>query len=152
MAVFVERGVHGTGFMPTTPTSQVFLDVAMDTWFAKWTTALWEEGFTSGCSSEPALYCPHRIHTRAEATVFFERILHGASFSPDLPTQQLYSDVAIGPEAPWYSRWVYAAHADDLLEPCEDPTNRGDDRYRPQQAITRAEAACMLAIARGLQP
>ncbi len=152
MAVFVERGDHGGGYLPPEPISPPFQDVALGTWSAKWVDALRKDGYTAGCSADPPLYCPDRMHTRAEATVFFERMLHGPDFYPNEPSSQEFSDVPIGPQAPWYGPWVYAANADGLLEPCEDEANRGDSLFRPLEAITRAEAACMLAHARGLQP
>jgi hypothetical protein len=45
---------------------------------------------------------------------------------------------------------VYAAYADGLVQACEDDANRGDARYRPLDELSRAEAACMMAFAKGL--
>jgi len=47
---------------------------------------------------------------------------------------------------------VAAAYAAGLTQDCEDPPNRGADRFRPQDPITRAEAACMMVRAKGLSP
>jgi hypothetical protein len=58
-----------------------------------------------------------------------------------------YTDVALGT---WYAKWVAAAKEGGLTEPCEAPAERGDDRFRPEETLTRAEAACMMVKAKGL--
>jgi len=146
-AVFVERGVHGGGFLPPEPGSSVFSDVALGTWYAKWVHQLWLDGFTSGCATGPLRFCPHVPHSRAEATVFFLRMLRGKDYVPPEPSSLPYSDVARGA---WYFKWVAAAYDAGLTQDCEDPSQRGDDRFRPEEPITRAEAACMMARAKGL--
>jgi len=149
-AVFVVRGVHGGGFLPQEPTSEVFVDVALGAWYAKWADALWRDGYTAGCGLEPLAFCPLHVHTRAEATVFFLRMLRGKDYLPGAPTEQSYSDVPVGAGAPWYAKWVYAARGEGLTLPCEDEAQRGDTLFRPMDPLTRAEGACMMAIAKGL--
>jgi len=39
----------------------------------------------------------------------------------------------------------------DLADGCEDELNQADDLFRPGDVITRAEAACMMARAVGLE-
>ena len=146
-AVFVERGVHGGGFLPPEPGSSVFSDVALGTWHAKWVHQLWLDGFTAGCATGPLRFCAEAPHTRAEATVFFLRMLRGKDYVPPEPGSLPYTDVARGT---WYIKWVAAAYDAGLVQDCEDPANRGDDRFRPEEPITRAEAACMMAKAKGL--
>jgi ferredoxin-like protein FixX len=63
-AVFIIRGVQGAGHMPAGPTLQVFDDVLLSSWAAKWATALWDQEFTAGCGTEPLIYCPDKGHTR----------------------------------------------------------------------------------------
>jgi hypothetical protein len=144
-AVFVERGVHGGGYLPDQPDHAVFADVPLDEWFAKWSQQLWEDGYTAGCGTDPLIYCPLTAHTRAEATVFFLRMLKGKDFLPPEPTQTIYDDVPLGI---WYSKWIAAAHQEGLLQDCEDPENRLDNLFRPEQELTRAEAACMMVHAK----
>jgi len=145
--VFVERGLHGGGFLPPEPSGSTFSDVPIGEWFAKWTEALWGDGYTAGCGTQPLVFCPLRVHTRAEAVVFFERMLRGKDFVPAQPASLFYSDVALGA---WYAKWVAAADADGLTRECEDPSNRADARFRPEERLTRAEAACMMAKAKRL--
>lgn len=148
-AVFVERGIWGADYIPPQPTQAVFGDVPLTEWFAKWATGLWNDGYTAGCGTNPLIFCPLQQHTRAEAAVFFERVIHGKDFSPPDPKTQIYDDVPVGASAPWYSRWVSAAFADELLQVCEDVHNRGDTLFRPLEGLTRAEAACMMNKAKG---
>lgn len=144
MSVFVERGVNGGGYMPPQPGSQIFDDVPLAEWFAKWVNKLFEDGLTAGCQVVPKLFCPGRQHTRAESTVFFERMLHGVDFFPPPPSVKVYDDVPVGAGAPWYSKWVAAAFQDGIIQECEDEANRGDAFFRPDDGLTRAEAACMM--------
>ena len=52
-AVFVERGIHGAGYTAPTPSAQIFDDVPLNEWFAKWAVGLWEDGYTAGCGTNP---------------------------------------------------------------------------------------------------
>lgn len=151
-AVFVERGLNGGGFTPPSPAQQRFADVPLSEWYAKWAESLWTNGMTAGCQVNPLRYCPQIDNVRAEATVFFLRMLLGASYVPPDPTTQVYEDVPIGPNAPWFSRWVNAAYEAGLTQGCEAPPDQGDGLFRPSEALTRAEAACMMARAKGLLP
>jgi hypothetical protein len=73
-AVFVERGIWGAGYLPPQPTQQIFADVLLTEWYAKWAEGLWSGGFTSGCGTAPLVYCPLMQHSIAEGTVFYLRI------------------------------------------------------------------------------
>jgi hypothetical protein len=146
-AVLIERGVHGAGYLPPDPAEQIFADVPLWEWFAKWATGLWEDGYTAGCGLDPLIYCPLQEHSRAEATVFFLRMLHGKDYEPTEVADLPYIDVA---EGSWYRRWVGAAYGEGLIQECEDLGDRGDDLFRPQEGLRRAEAACMMIRAKGL--
>ena len=150
-AVFVVRGHHTASFLPPepNPSDLHFADVARGTWYAKWVEQLWQDGFSAGCASDPLRFCPDVPHTRAEATVFFVRMLKGKDYLPGEPASLPYADVAPGT---WYRKWVAAAYDAGLTRDCEDPPNRGDDRFRPEESITRAEAACMMVKAKDLPP
>jgi hypothetical protein len=149
MSVFVDRGLHGGGYLPPEPDTSFFEDVPLLEWFAKWVHVLFEEGLTAGCGVDPPLFCPLRIHTRGEATVFFERIRQGVDFDPPQPEQSVYQDV---PLDKWYARWIVAAYEDGLVQACEDDANRGDETFRPEESLTRAEAACLMYMAKQLSP
>ncbi|MEE9508677.1 MAG: alginate lyase family protein [Anaerolineales bacterium] len=142
-AVFVERGIHGAGFLPSDPTELVFADVPLKEWFSKWATGLWQDGYTAGCGADPLVYCPLQEHTIAEGSVFYIRMLHGQNFNPPDPVG-IFVDVLIDK---WYARWIEAAFAADILLPCEvEP----ELRACPEDPLTRAMGAYMMVKAKGL--
>jgi hypothetical protein len=152
-SVLVVRGTEGADYYPPDPDEQVFADVFLNIWHARWITKLAEGGYTDGCGvnggGDP-IFCPYRSHTRAEATVFFLRMLFGSDFIPLLENTDrvfVYDDVPVDEEGLWYPKWVYAAYDAGLVDGCEDENNQGDLLFRPEDEITRAEAACMMARA-----
>lgn len=76
MAVFLLRGIHGTGYQPPAPTG-MFTDVpvtgnpATTHPFAAWIEQLAREGITSGCGA--GFYCPETTVTRGQMAVFLVR-------------------------------------------------------------------------------
>jgi hypothetical protein len=142
-AVFVVRGVHGAEFAPPQPADQLFADVPLEAWYSDWVTQLWEDGYTAGCSAEPLQYCAERIHTRAEGAVFFLRMMYGADYEPP-PAKGYFSDVGLDI---WYARWVDAAWEAGIAEPC---ATEPELRYCPDDPLSRAVAAYMMARAKGL--
>jgi hypothetical protein len=143
-AVFVERGIHNAAFDPPAPSSQVFADVALDSWAASWVNGLWADHYTVGCGTDPLLYCPWQGHTRAEGCVFYLRMLNGPGYAPLPPTQQLFADV---PLDAWYAGWIHAAYGAGLLPACQTSP---DVRLCPEGPLTRALAAYMMVQAKGL--
>jgi hypothetical protein len=142
-AVFVERGLWGGEYLPPDPIDPIFADVPLAEWYAKWATALWEDGYTAGCGMDPLIFCPLRQHTIAEGCVFFLRMMHGADYEPPAP-QGLFQDVALGT---WYAKWVEQAYNDGILLPCEtEPTLRAC----PLDPLDRATGAYMMVQAKGL--
>jgi hypothetical protein len=142
-AVFVERGVHGAGYLPAQPTEQVFDDVSLGEWFAKWSTALWEDGYTAGCGTNPLIYCPLQGHTRTEGCVFFLRMLYGADYVPPDP-EGIFNDV---PLEGWGAKWIEAAYNAGLIPACETTPEL---RFCPEEALDRAMAAYMMVQAKAL--
>ena len=141
-AVFVQRGIHGAGVIPTDPTTQIFADLALDSWAAKWATRLYTDGFTAGCGETPLVYCPWQGHTRTEGTVFYLRMLNGADYMPPEPVG-VFADVALDF---WGADWIEAAYAAGLIPACsENPL-----RFCPDEPLTRAMAAYMMVQAVGL--
>jgi hypothetical protein len=139
-SVFVERGIHTASYEPPAPTSQVFADMPLDSWAAKWVNGLWGDQYTAGCGTSPLMYCPWQGHTRAEGAVFYLRMLRGANYEPP-SSQGLFADV---PSDAWYGRWVEEAYRANLIEPC----GTGPLRYCPMDPLTRAVAAYMMARAK----
>jgi hypothetical protein len=142
-AVFVERGVHGAGYLPPSPTETVFADVPVSEWFSKWATGLWNDGYTAGCGTDPLIYCPLQEHTRTEGTVFFLRMLMGANYVPP-DAAGIFSDV---PTTFWGAKWIEAAFNAGLIPACE---TEPELRFCPEDPLDRAMAAFMMVRAKGL--
>jgi hypothetical protein len=143
-AVFVERGIHGADYLPDQPTENIFADIPIGEWYAKWTIALWEDGYTAGCGTDPLVYCPLQGHTRAEGSVFFLRMMNGADYVPPEPAG-LFADVPI--EA-WYADWAEAAYDAGIIPACE---TEPDLLFCPDDPLDRATAAYMMVQAKGLK-
>jgi hypothetical protein len=86
MGVFIERGHHGSDFTPTEPTIPDFTDTPKGEWSTKWAQALYDDGYTAGCGTNPLTFCPNDAHLRDESTVYFERMLNGIDYLPSDPT------------------------------------------------------------------
>lgn len=142
-AVFVERGIHGASHTPSQPSTPTFDDVPLNEWFAKWTTALWEDSYTAGCGTDPLVYCPTQGHTRAEGSVFFLRMMHETDYVPPHPSG-IFADVS---SEMWYADWVEAAYNAGLIPVCETSPEL---KFCPDEPLDRAMAAYMMVQAKGL--
>ncbi len=131
MAVFLERGIHGSGFTPPS-VPLTFTDTAGD--FARyWIEALKNDGITSGCG--PSLYCPAASTTRAEMAIFLLRSKHGASYVPPAASGTLFTDV---PSNYWAANWIEQLANEGITSGC------GGSNYCPDAPVTRAQMAVFL--------
>jgi outer membrane protein assembly factor BamB len=142
-AVFVERGIHGTDVLPGDPATAQFSDLPLDSWAAKWADALYSDGFTAGCGTNPLVYCPWQGHTRAEGAVFYLRMLNGADYVPSNP-DGIFADLDLDD---WKTKWAEAAFQADLIPAC----NAEPLRFCPDDALTRGLAAYMMVQAKNLE-
>jgi hypothetical protein len=142
-AVFVERGIHGTGYVPNQPVEQVFADVELGTWYAKWTTGLWEDGYTAGCASDPLMYCPDRLHTRVEGAVFYLRMLYGVDYIPP-EAEGFFSDLD---PTWWGTKWAEAAYRAGIIPACGMEPSLV---FCPDGFLDRSLEAYMMAQAKNL--
>jgi hypothetical protein len=140
-AVFVERGIHGAGFLPHDPLEQIFADVGLSEWYAKWASQLWYDGYTAGCGTDPLVYCPLQEHTIAEGCVFYLRMMKGADYEPG-EASGIFVDV---PLEAWYARWVEAAYAEGILLPCQ---TEPEMMACPLDGLERAMGAYMMFLAK----
>ena len=143
-AVFVERGQHGAIPNPPypSPATPSFSDVASSFWGFGWIESLWTDGFTSGCGTNPLIYCPNSQHTRAEGSVFFLRVKNGAAYQPPAATG-IFTDVSL---TAWYAGWVEAAYNQGILPSC----GTAPLRFCPTSPLDRAWAAYMMVQAKGI--
>ncbi|MHC5112453.1 MAG: S-layer homology domain-containing protein [Planctomycetota bacterium] len=138
MAVFLERGINGSGFAPPPATGTIFADVPLGSFADAWIEQLFNDGITSGCGG--GNYCPNDSVTRAQMAVFLLRAKYGAAYSPPPPTG-IFADVPLGSFA---DRWIEQLAAEGITAGC------GNQNYCPDDAVTRAQMAVFLVRTFGL--
>ena len=133
MAVFLEKGLHGSSMIPAnvTPT---FTDTSGH-WAEDWIEALKNDGITSGCGT--GIYCPESTVTRAQMAIFLLKATHGASYSPP-PATGTFSDV---PADYWSAAWIEQLAVEGITSGCAAGV------YCPESAVTRAQMAVFLVKA-----
>jgi hypothetical protein len=134
MAIFLERGMRGSGYTPPAATGTVFGDVASTHWAAGWIEKLYVDGITSGCGS--GLYCPGNPVTRDQMAIFLLKSKHGAAYTPPAATG-IFSDVA---PTYWAAAWIEQLYAEGVTGGC----NASPLMYCPGDPVTRAQMAVFL--------
>jgi hypothetical protein len=133
MAVFLLKGMHGSGFTPpAVGGSTGFSDVAVDYWAAAWIKQLAAEGITAGCGA--GIYCPDATVTRAQMAVFLLKAKHNSSYMPPNATG-IFTDVPVGY---WADKWIEQLAAEGITAGC------GAGIYCPNNLVTRAQMAVFL--------
>jgi murein DD-endopeptidase MepM/ murein hydrolase activator NlpD len=121
-------------FTPT-PTP-IFSDVPFGHWAFDEINALYEAGYVVGCSTNPRMYCPDRILTRAESAVFVLRGQYGSIADPPYPdpSSPTFADVS---KSFWGYGWIESLWQDGFTAGCSaDPL-----QYCPGRQHTRAEGS-----------
>ncbi len=135
MAVFLEKGIHGAGFVPT-DVAPSFNDTAGH-WAEDWIEALKTDGVTYGCLV--GYYCPEGAVTRAQMAVFLLKATHGAAYTPPaVGADTGFTDVAIDY---WAAAWIKQLAAEGITGGC------GTGLYCPENSVTRGEMAVFLVKA-----
>ena len=138
MAVFLERGIHGSGFTPPQGSGTIFADVPISYWAVNWIEKFYSDGVTNGCGNLPRIYCPEDSVTRAQMAVFLLRTKHGATSNPpEVGSSTGFADVSV---SYWAAAWIKQLSAEGITNGC------GDGNYCPENSVTRAEMAKFLVI------
>ena len=66
----------------STVATGTFADVPTSYWARDWIVRLYNAGITSGCSTNPMMYCPDDPVTRAQMAIFILRGIHGSTYIP----------------------------------------------------------------------
>lgn len=111
-----------------------FSDVPAQHWAYDYIEELYRQGYVEGCETSPPKYCPDRALTRAEMAVFIVRGVHGASYTPPDPTEQIFDDVPL--EGYWATKWIHQLYNDGYTAGCSE----SPPLYCPEDPHTRAEA------------
>ena len=72
MAVFLLRTKYGSSYTPPAATG-LFSDVSLGVFYAPWVEALYNEGVTTGCGTNPLRFCPEEPVSRDQMAVFLVR-------------------------------------------------------------------------------
>ncbi len=132
MAVFLERGINGSAYIPPAATGTVFDDVGASDFAAAFIEQLYADGITGGCGNDN--YCPDDDITRAQMAVFLLRAKYGSGFVP-FPAVGLFADVAPGDFA---ADFIEALFIEGITTGC------GGGNFCPLDAVTRAQMAVFL--------
>jgi len=135
MAVFLERGINGSGFSPPAATGTLFNDVAANDFAAAFIEQLANDGITGGCGG--GNYCPNDNVTRAQMAVFLLRAKYGAAYLPP-PATGVFTDV---PPGSFADRFIEQLALEMITGGC------GGGNYCPDDPVTRAQMAVFLVRA-----
>jgi len=136
MAVFLVRGIHGTGFSPPAAAGSSFADVLPSHPLLPWMEQLLADGITGGCATDPLRYCADQSVTRGHMAVFLLRAKYGAGHQPP-PAKGIFADV---PTDHRLAPWVEQLFAEGITSGC----GIGPLRYCLDQPLTRAQMAVFL--------
>ncbi len=134
-------------------TEQVFEDVPPTHWAYNYINTIYNKGITSGCSSNPLLYCPDSSVTRAQMAVF---ILKAMGEGPAATcTGNVFSDVNAQTVGEGFCRYIEKFATLGITAGCQadDPgTPQNEAKYCPDDEITRAQMAVFITKALKQQP
>ena len=114
----------------------VFGDILPVYWARDFIERLYAAGITGGCATDPLLYCPETIVTRAQMAVFLERGMHGSSYNPPgVGGGTGFNDVST---SYWAAAWIKQLATEGITGGC------GSGNYCPEIPVTRAQMAIFL--------
>ena len=116
----------------------IFEDVGSTYWARASIERLYRAGITSGCSAVPLRYCPEAAVTRAQMSIFIERGMHGATFTPPTNVLITFTDT----QTHWARYWIQAFSADGITGGC------GSGIFCPENPVSRAQMAVFLLRAK----
>ncbi len=116
-----------------------FADVPIGYWAGNWIERLYHSGVTAGCGTNPLVYCPEQVVTRAEMAVLIEAAKRGTGFVPPRAAG-IFGDV---PSNYWAADWIEQLFNDHITAGCSVTPLL----YCPESPVTRAEMAVFLMVA-----
>ena len=140
MAIFLERGIQGSSFVPPPATGTMFDDVSDSYWAAAWIEQLASDGITGGCGVGNN-YCPDSIVTRDQMAVFLLRSKYGSAYVPPAATGTMFDDVSVNH---WAVDWIEQLAVEGVTGGC-DASN-----YCPDAEVSRDQMAVFLVRIFGL--
>ena len=125
----------------TAVATATFADVPTTHWAWDWIERLYGAGITSGCGTNPLVYCPESFVTRAQMAIFLERGIRGPAYIPPAATGTVFTDVPI---SYWAVNWIEKLYADGITTGC----GTSPLVYCPESSVTRAQMAILLLRAK----
>ena len=132
MAVFIERGLHGSTYTPPTNVTITFADTQTHA-MRYWIQAFAADGITGGCGN--GNFCPEGIISRSQMSVFLLRAGHGAAYVPPAAQGTVFTDV---PKTYWAAAWIEQLAAEGITSGC------GNGLFCPEASVNRAQMAVFL--------
>ncbi len=121
---------------PSTAIEPTFVDVPLGHPLYQYIQALYDGGYTAGCSTDPLMFCPDTILNRAQSAVFMMRGQFGAGYTPPAaPWPTFLADNWTGFE--WAQPWAEGMYQAGLTTGCQ--TN--PLKYCPATPLTRVQAS-----------
>ena len=141
MALSLAVAVGAVSSVSAYETQQYYPDVDESHWAYQWVGYMHENGYIHGYPD--GNYRPAQYITRAEYVTILHYIFNSVG-----TTDKNYIDVI---EGDWYYDIVHAAVASGYLHGYNDATDEHDGTMKPNNYITREEAAVVIADAYGLE-
>ncbi|HET6344927.1 MAG TPA: S-layer homology domain-containing protein, partial [Myxococcota bacterium] len=113
----------------------IFADVPAGYWAKRWVDAMYKDGITSGCSTNPRQYCPEVAVTRGQMAVFLLLAKEGSAYAPPPCTTAPFTDVPVS--HPLCS-WIQELALRGVTSGC------GGGNYCPDSAVSRQQMAVFL--------
>ncbi len=99
--------------------------------------ALWDAGYTAGCSTDPLMFCPDAVMDRAQSAVFMLRGQFGAGYVPPPEPWDTFADDWSLSDISWAEKWAEGMWVEGLTAGClDDPL-----LYCPRRELPRVEAS-----------
>lgn len=114
-----------------------FGDVPSDHQFYRYIEALWDAGFTAGCSTGPLMFCPDTILDRAQAGVFILRGQLGTGYSPPAAPWDSFGDDWSLSDISWAEKWAEGMWEEGLTAGCQ----ASPLLYCPRSLLPKVEAS-----------
>lgn len=120
----------------TATSGPIFADVPSGNYYQPYIEEMYHRGVTAGCSTNPLMYCPANIVTRAQIAIILLRVKHGAGYAPPpVGSSTGFADV---PTTHWAAAWIKQFAAEGFTSGC------GGGNYCPETATTREQFALFL--------
>ncbi len=133
----VQISMNGVKSVTATFEQSTFGDVPFTHQHWAYIEALYDGGYTAGCSTNPLQYCPDQIMNRGMSAVFMLRGYSGTAYSPPAEPWDTFADDWSPSDISWAEKWAEGMWNEGLTAGCQ--TN--PLMYCPRRELPRVEAS-----------